>query len=107
MTDRALLQQALEALQAYGAHTPNCDHLMLLLSLPPQRKPCSCGLVATMQALRERLAQPEQNAVLAEREACANIDWTPILRNNGMVTWGDAETLADLVSTAIRERGNT
>ena len=44
-------------------------------------------------------------AVKAEREACANIDWTPILRNNGMVTWGDAETLADLVSTAIRARG--
>lgn len=44
-------------------------------------------------------------AVKAEREACANIDWTPILRNNGMVTWGDAETLADLVSAAIRARG--
>ena len=41
----------------------------------------------------------------AEREACANIDWTPILRNGGIVTWGDAETLADLVSAAIRSRG--
>lgn len=39
-----------------------------------------------------------------EREACAIIDWTPILRNKGMVTWGDAETLADLVSAAIRAR---
>lgn len=41
----------------------------------------------------------------AEREACANINWTPILRNGGIVTWGDAETLADLVSAAIRSRG--
>lgn len=41
----------------------------------------------------------------AEREACANIDWTPILRNGGVVTWGDAETLADLVSAAIRSKG--
>lgn len=41
----------------------------------------------------------------AEREACANIDWTPILRNGGVVTWGDAETLADRVIAAIRARG--
>ena len=81
MTDRALLQQALEALQAYGAHTPNCDHLMLLLSLPPQRKPCSCGLVATMQALRERLAQPEQEPVawadMDVRGEDKGLSWTP------------------------------
>ena len=53
-------RQALKALQAYGAHAPNCERLMLLTSLPPQRKPCSCGLVAAITALRERLAQPEQ-----------------------------------------------
>ena len=58
MTDRELFEKELEALQAYGAHAPNCDHLMLLTSLPPQRKPCSCGLVAAITALRERLAQP-------------------------------------------------
>lgn len=64
MTDRELFEQALKALQSYGAHTPNCDYLMLLTSLPPQRKPCSCGLVAAITDLRERLAQepnmPEQ-----------------------------------------------
>jgi hypothetical protein len=58
MTDRDLMQQALDALQTYGAHSANCEHLMLLTSLPPQRKPCSCGLVATIITMRERLAQP-------------------------------------------------
>ena len=42
-----------------------------------------------------------------EREACANIDWATILRHGGIVTRGDAETLADLVTAAIRARGNT
>ena len=60
MTDRKAMQQALEALQTYGAHSANCEHLMLLTSLPPQRKPCSCGLVATIITMRERLAQPER-----------------------------------------------
>jgi hypothetical protein len=59
MTDQELMQQALDALQAYGAHAPNCEHLMLLTSLPPQRKPCSCGLVATIITMRERLALPQ------------------------------------------------
>ena len=40
-----------------------------------------------------------------EREACANIDWATILRHGGIVTRGDAETLADLVTAAIRARG--
>ena len=44
-------------------------------------------------------------AVKAEREACANIDWATILRHGGIVTRGDAETLADLVTAAIRARG--
>jgi hypothetical protein len=39
-------QELLEALKAYGSHTGNCDYLMLLTSMPPQRKPCSCGLHA-------------------------------------------------------------
>ena len=63
MTDlRQAAQQALEALQTYGAHSANCEHLMLLTSLPPQRKPCSCGLVAAITALRTALEQPEQQA---------------------------------------------
>lgn len=59
-----------------------------------------------LEAIDYNIKVMVQKAVEDEREACANIDWTPILRNNGMVTWGDAETLADLVSAAIRARGN-
>ena len=57
-TLREAAQQALEALQAYGSHAPNCDYLVLLTSLPPQRKPCSCGLGANITALRAALAEP-------------------------------------------------
>ena len=56
-TLRQAAEQALEALKAYGSHASNCDHLMLLTSLPPQRKPCSCGLVASITTLQEALAQ--------------------------------------------------
>jgi hypothetical protein len=40
------IAELLDALKAYGSHTGNCDYLMLLTSMPPQRKPCSCGLHA-------------------------------------------------------------
>jgi len=60
-TLREAAQQALEALQAYGSHTPNCDYLVLLTSLPPQRKPCSCGLGAKITALRAALAEPNHD----------------------------------------------
>ena len=56
-TLRQAAKQALETLRAYGSHASNCDHLILLTSLPPQRKPCSCGLVASITALQEALAQ--------------------------------------------------
>jgi hypothetical protein len=55
--DEALLRQALEALMSHGAHAPMCDYLVLLTSLPPRRKPCSCGLHDTIAALRERLGE--------------------------------------------------
>ena len=56
-TLRQTAEQALEALKAYGSHASNCNHLMFLTSLPPQRKPCSCGLVNSITALQEALAQ--------------------------------------------------
>ena len=40
----------------------------------------------------------------AEREALEKIDWTVLLRQGGLVTWGAAATLADRVIAAIRAR---
>ena len=58
MTDRDLFEQALEALQAVK-EAPSKDEI--------QRAWIVCNL------LQKRLAQPEQDAVLAEREACARL----------------------------------
>jgi len=58
MTDREIMQQALEALQAVK-EAPSKDEI--------HRAWIVCNL------LQKRLAQPEQDAVLAEREACARL----------------------------------
>ena len=42
-----------------------------------------------------------------EREALEAEDWTAIMREGGLVTWGDAQELGDRVLAAIRARGNT
>jgi hypothetical protein len=43
-----------------------------------------------------------------EREALVeSIDWTALMRQGGLVTWGDAEELGDRVVAAIRARSNT
>jgi hypothetical protein len=44
----ALNGELLEALKQHGAHHGNCDYMILLTSLPPMRKPCSCGLHAAI-----------------------------------------------------------
>jgi hypothetical protein len=44
----ALNAELLEALKQHGAHHGNCDYMILLTSLPPMRKPCSCGLHAAI-----------------------------------------------------------
>ena len=44
----ALNGELLEALKRHGAHDGNCDYMILLTSLPPMRKPCSCGLHAAI-----------------------------------------------------------
>ena len=40
----------------------------------------------------------------AEREALEEMDWTWLMRQGGLVTWDDAETLGDRVIAAIRAR---
>ena len=42
-----------------------------------------------------------------EREQLTNLDWTALMRQGGLVTWGDAGELGDRVVAAIRARGNT
>ena len=44
----AVNAELLEALKQHGAHHGNCDYMILLTSLPPMRKPCSCGLHAAI-----------------------------------------------------------
>ena len=40
-----------------------------------------------------------------EREALETKDWTAIMREGSLVTWGDAEELGERVRAAIRARG--
>ena len=41
-----------------------------------------------------------------EREAqIREVDWTSLMRQGGLVTWGDAEELGDRVVATIRARG--
>jgi len=42
-----------------------------------------------------------------EREALEKIDWTALMREGNLVTWGDAQELGDRVLAAIRARGTT
>jgi len=42
-----------------------------------------------------------------EREALEKIDWTALMREGNLVTWGDAQELGDSVLAAIRARGTT
>ena len=42
-----------------------------------------------------------------EREALETKDWTAIMREGGLVTWGDAEELGERVRAVIEARGDT
>lgn len=42
-----------------------------------------------------------------EREALEAKDWTALMREGSLVTWGDAEELGERIRAAIRARGNT
>jgi hypothetical protein len=42
-----------------------------------------------------------------EREALGKLDWTAIMREGGLVTWGDADELGDRVLDILRNRSNT
>ena len=117
-TLREAAQQALEALQAYGSHAPSCDHLVLLTSLPPQRKPCSCGLSANITALRAALAAPtvkESLQIPAEVAATlttTDIAWletrrlTRLWKELGQMRWAGADEGWDRAIEAVRSRLN-
>ena len=42
---------------------------------------------------------------MAREALVESIDWTALMRQGGLVTWGDAEELGDRVVAAIRARG--
>ena len=46
-------------------------------------------------------------AAAQEREALKKIDWTALMREGSLVTWGDAQELGDRVLAAITARGTT
>jgi len=83
-TDRELMEMALWAL---GIDCEDANGNKIDLVLP------------AIQALRERLSQPEPNAVLAEREACAAVADVALL--------GCERSIRDRVVRAIRARGET
>jgi hypothetical protein len=60
-----------------------------------------------MEVIEAFAALVAEAAVAAEREQITNLDWTQIMRDGGLVTWGDAGTLADRVIDTIRARGET
>ena len=80
-TDRELMEMALWAL---GIDCEDANGNKIDLVLP------------AIQALRERLSQPEPNAVLAEREACADVADIALL--------GCERSIRDRVVRAIRVR---
>lgn len=45
--------------------------------------------------------------VAHEREELEKIDWTALMREGSLVTWGEAQELGDRVLAAIRARGTT
>jgi hypothetical protein len=87
------MRQALEALKVYGSHAANCDHLMLLTSLPPKRKPCSCGLVATIQALRQAIEQVEQAPICAHGVSKLKCDFCKRPEQAQPVAWYDPKVM--------------
>ena len=67
---------------------------------------------ATAKEYEERLRFTQErweieckSQVEIEREELKKLDWTALLRDGGLVTWGDAAELGDRVIAAIRARG--
>ena len=58
-------------------------------------------------ALEKFAALVEAAARADEREALEKIDWTALMREGSLVTWGDAQELGDRVLATIRARGTT
>jgi hypothetical protein len=58
---KQILRRALEALEVYGSHKTSCDSLILFTSLPPQRKPCSCGYSENITMLQTALGESQDD----------------------------------------------
>lgn len=67
----------------------------------------SAGIVGNFWPELERFAELiRADAIAEEREAqIVEVDWTALMRQGGLVTWGDAEELGDRVVATIRARG--
>jgi hypothetical protein len=59
---RAVLEQALEALEEFGTHYEHCPRYPTW-ARPELQPPCNCGLDSNVAALRAALAQQEQEPV--------------------------------------------
>lgn len=61
------------------------------------------GLISELERFA---ALVRADAIAEEREAqIREVDWTSLMRQGGLVTWGDAEELGDRVVATIRARG--
>ena len=65
------------------------------------------AMEAATRAANESWTLACKKMVEFEREALETKDWTAIMREGGLVTWGDAEELGERVRAVIEARGGT
>ena len=98
------LRIALEALVDFGWHIENCPQFPTWAE-PKKHPPCTCGYDTAITALRQALEQPDpvEEAVLAEREACAKA--CESIRPSKQEYDQRFYTACTLCANAIRARG--
>ena len=67
---------------------------------------CDAETGAWYECFSEEIERFAELVRADEREAqIREVDWTSLMRQGGLVTWGDADELGDRVVATIRARG--